>query len=151
MITGKYHVVSPSNRNRRCESHLFPFRLSHRIMPPTRCNLMLLKLFLFCYFCVSLSKQKLVRDLANGVSYANFLCSDNLRLNTSILQQLKAQTSSDCCEKCLTHSDCISVNYGKNGDGNGEHECQLLATDKFTSAQQMTVDSSARWTARWTA
>ena len=145
MITGKYHVVSPSNRNRRCESHLFPFRLSHRIMPPTRCNLMLLKLFLFCYFCVSLSKQKLVRDLANGVSYANFLCSDNLRLNTSILQQLKAQTSSDCCEKCLTHSDCISVNYGKNGDGNGLKGTvsrYLILSNTLKIERRYSVDSS---------
>ena len=105
---------------------------------------MLLKCFLSLYFCVSLSKQKLVRDLANGISYANFLCSENMRLNTSLLQQLKVQTSSDCCSKCLTHSDCISVNYDKNGNGKDEHECQLLATDKFTSAQQMTVDRSSQ-------
>ena len=94
---------------------------------------------------MSLSKQKLVRDLANGFSYANFLCNENMRLNTSlILQQLKVQTSSDCCSNCLTHSDCISVNYDKNGNEKNEHDCQLLATDKFASAQQMTVDRSSQ-------
>ena len=92
-------------------------------------------------FCVALSEQKIVRDFAKGVSYANFVRNENRRLNTDLLDSLNVQNFSDCGGKCLIHRNCSSVNYGNgNGNGQGVHKCELLAANKFTSPQQLTVD-----------
>ena len=86
-----------------------------------------------------LSEQKIVRDFAKGVSYANFVRNENQRLNTDPLDSLNVQNFSDCGGKCLIHRNCSSVNYG-NENGQGVHKCELLAANKFTSPQQLTVD-----------
>ena len=91
------------------------------------------------FFCVALSEQQIVRDFAKGVSYANFVRNENQRLNTDLLDSLNVQNFSDCGGKCLIHRNCTSVNYG-DGNGQGEHICEILASDKFTSPQQLTVD-----------
>ena len=82
--------------------------------------------------------QKIVRDLANGISYANFVEHDKKRLNTEQLASLTAQSSTECGGKCLLNEACFSVNYG----GNEGHECQLLAANKFDSSGKMTIDEN---------
>ena len=61
--------------------------------------------FILC-FCVILSEQKIVRDFAKGVSYANFVRNENQRLNTDLLDSLNVQNFSDCGGKCLIHRNC---------------------------------------------
>ena len=84
----------------------------------------------------TLTDQKIVRDLANGISYANFVKHDKRRLNTKQLASLTAQSSSECGKKCLQNKACFSVNYG----GNEGLECQLLAANKFDCHQELKID-----------
>ena len=85
----------------------------------------------------------MVRDFSNRISHANFLRNENQKLNTAVLETSSVQNHHDCCGKCLININCNSVNYGKNELNQYKvHECQLLAADKFTSAQPMTVDNT---------
>lgn len=89
-------------------------------------------------FFAGLTEQQIVRDFANGLSYVNFVKREKSRLNAGQLETATAQSSSECCGKCLPNKSCFSVNYG----GNGGHECQLLAANKFESSEQMTIDNT---------
>ena len=105
--------------------------------------LLFLKIFVIFVFFVALSEQQMVRDFSKDVSYANFLRNENQKLNTPALETSSVQNHHDCCGKCLINNNCNSVNYGKNELNQYKvHECQLLAANKFTSAQQMTVDNT---------
>ena len=95
-----------------------------------------------CFTIIPLSRQKIVRDFVKGVSYGNFAETDNERLNTTILQSLTVRNLTECESKCLINGNCFSGNFGKNKNQHGEHDCQLLADNKFTSAQLMTVENS---------
>ena len=97
-----------------------------------------LAIFLIFLFNVALSEQQIVRDSAKGVSYANFVRHKNRRLNTEQLESLTVQQHAECGEKCLLNNKCTSMNYG----GAGEHECQLLAANKFDSPEAMMIDES---------
>ena len=98
--------------------------------------LILLVIFLTFLSYATLTDQQIVRDLANGISYANFVKHDKRRLNTEQLASLAAQSSTECGGKCLLNKACFSMNYGRNE----KHECQLLAANKFDSSGKMTVD-----------
>ena len=102
----------------------------------------IVKVLVVCCFTIPLSQQKIVRDFVKGVSYGNFAETDNERLNTNILQSLSVRNLTQCEGKCLINGNCFSGNFGKNKNQHGEHDCQLLADNKFTSAQLMTVDNS---------
>ena len=95
-----------------------------------------------CFTIIPLSQQKIVRDFVKGVSYGNFAETDNERLNTNILQSLSVRNLTECEGMCLINSNCFSGNYRKNKNQHGEHDCELLADNKFTSAQLMAVESS---------
>ncbi|KAL9968721.1 hypothetical protein ACROYT_G020840 [Oculina patagonica] len=98
----------------------------------------LLELFLTFLYFAALTEQQIVRDLANGISYANFVKYDKTRLDTEQLASVTAKSSTECGGKCLLNKNCFSVNYG----GIGGHECQLLAADKFDSSDKMTDDEN---------
>ena len=102
----------------------------------------IVKVLVVCCFTIPLSQQKIVRDFVKGVSYGNFAETDNERLNTSILQSLSVRNLTECEGKCLINGNCFSGNFGKNKNQHGEHDCQLLADNKFTSAQLVTVENS---------
>ena len=95
-----------------------------------------------CFTIIPLSQQKIVRDFVKGVSYGNLAETDNERLNTNILQSLSVRNLTECEGMCLINSNCFSGNYRKNKNQHGEHDCELLADNKFTSAQLMAVESS---------
>ena len=94
-------------------------------------------LLIFLFFA-TLTEQQIVRDLANGLSYANFGKHEKRRLNAGQLETTVAHSSSQCCAKCLPNKSCFSVNYG----GIGRNECQLLSANKFRFADQMTIDET---------
>ncbi|KAL9968727.1 hypothetical protein ACROYT_G020846 [Oculina patagonica] len=98
-------------------------------------SVLLVTLLTFIFYA-ALTEQQIVRDFANGISYANFVKHDKSRLDTEQLTSVTAKSSTECGGKCLLNNSCFSVNYG----GIGGHECQLLATDKF--AKEMTVDET---------
>ena len=97
-----------------------------------------LAIFLMFLFFVNLTEQQIVRDLANGLSYANFGKHEKSRLNAGQLENITAQSPSQCCAKCLPNTSCFSVNFG----GIGRNECQLLSTNKFKSSNLMTIDET---------
>ena len=97
-----------------------------------------LAIFLMFLFFVNLTEQQIVRDLANGLSYANFGKHEKSRLNAGQLENTTAQSPSQCCAKCLPNTSCFSVNFG----GIGRNECQLLSTNKFKSSNLMTIDET---------
>ncbi len=109
-----------------------------RIMAFLKLFSVLLELFLTFLYFAALTEQQIVRDLANGISYANFAKHDKSRLDTEQLASVTAKSSTECGGKCLLSETCLSVNYG----GVGGHECQLLAADKFDSSEKMTVDEN---------
>ena len=102
----------------------------------------IVKVLVVCCFTIPLSEQKIVRDFVKGVSYGNFAETDNERLNTSILQSLSVRNLTECEGKCLINGNCFSGNYRKNKNQHGEHDCELLADNKFISAQLMAVENS---------
>lgn len=102
----------------------------------------IVKILVVCCFTILLSEQKIVRDFVKGVSYGNFAETDNERLNANILQSLRVRNLTECEGKCLINDNCYSGNFGKNKNQHGEHDCQLLADNKFTSGQLMTVQNS---------
>ena len=89
-------------------------------------------------FFTTLTEQQIVRDFANGLSYANFGKHEKRRLNTGQLENTTAHSFSQCCAKCLPNKSCFSVNFG----GIGRNECQLLSANKFQSSDQMTIDET---------
>ena len=97
-----------------------------------------LAIILAFLFFATLTEQQIVRDLANGLSYANFGKQKRFRLNAGQLENTTAQSSSQCCAKCLPNKNCFSVNYG----GIGRNECQLLSANKFQSSDQMMIDKT---------
>ena len=97
-----------------------------------------LAIILAFLFFATLTEQQIVRDLANGLSYANFDKQKRFRLNAGQLENTTAQSSSQCCAKCLPNKNCFSVNYG----GIGRNECQLLSANKFQSSDQMMIDKT---------
>lgn len=104
----------------------------------------IVKVLVVCCFTIPLSEQKIVRDFVKGVSYGNFAETDNERLNTNILQSLSVRNLTECEGKCLINGNCFSGNYRKNKNQHGEHDCELLADNKFTSAQLMAVENSSK-------
>ena len=100
--------------------------------------LILLVIFLSFLLYATLTDQQIVRDLANGISYANFVKHDKRRLNTEQLASFTAQSSTECEGKCLLNKTCFSVNYG----GIEGHECQLLAANKFESDEELKIDEN---------
>ena len=114
--------------------------LSHslsRIMALLKPLLTFLAILLTFLFFATLTEQQIVRDIANGLSYANFGKHEKFRLNAGQLENTTAQ-SSQCCAKCLPNKSCFSVNYG----GIGRNECQLLSANKYQSSDQMTIDKT---------
>ena len=105
------------------------------LLKPLSAFLAILLTFLFF---ATLAEQQIVRDLANGLSYANFGKHERFRLNAGQLENTTAPSSSQCCAKCLPNKSCFSVNYG----GIGLNECQLLSANKFQSSDQMTIDKT---------
>ena len=97
-----------------------------------------LAIILAFLFFATLTEQQIVRDLANGLSYANFGKQERFRLNAGQLENTTAQSSSQCCAKCLPNKSCFSVNYG----GIARNECQLLSANKFQSSDQMMIDKT---------
>ena len=102
----------------------------------------IVKVLVVCCFTIPLSQQKIIRDFVKGVSYGSFAETDNERLNTNILQSLSVRNLTECEGKCLINGNCFSGNYRKNKNQHGEHDCELLADNKFTSAQLMAVENS---------
>ncbi|KAL9968728.1 hypothetical protein ACROYT_G020847 [Oculina patagonica] len=100
--------------------------------------LVLLVTFLTFLFYAVLTEQQIVRDFANGISYANFVKHDKSRLDTEQLASVTAKSSTECRGKCLLNKNCFSVNYG----GIGGHKCQLLVANKFDYSEEMTVDEN---------
>ncbi len=100
--------------------------------------LFLLVIFVTFLFYAALTEQQIVRDFANGISYADFVKHDKSRLDTEQLASVTARSSTECGGECLLSETCFSVNYG----GIGGHECQLLAANKFDSSEKMTVDEN---------
>ena len=88
----------------------------------------------------ALTEQQIIRDLARGVSYANFVKNDKSKLDTQHLASLRARTSPECKWKCLLNKNCFSLNYG--GQGVEGKMCQLLAANKFESSTKMMIDES---------
>ena len=109
-----------------------------RIMALLRPLLAFLAILLTFLFFATLTEQQIVRDIANGLSYANFGKQEKFRLNAGQLENTTAHSSSQCCAKCLPNKSCFSVNYG----GIGRNECQLLSANKFRSSDQMTIDKT---------
>jgi len=89
-------------------------------------------------FFATLTEQQIVRDFANGLSYANFGELEKRRLNAGQLENTTAHSFSQCCAKCLPNKNCFSVNFG----GIGRNECQLLSANKFQSSEQMATDET---------
>ena len=115
--------------------------LSHslsRIMALLKPLLTFLAILLTFLFFATLTEQQIVRDIANGLSYANFGKQEKFRLNAGQLENTTAHSSSQCCAKCLPNKSCFSVNYG----GIGRNECQLLSANKYQSSEQMKIDKA---------
>ena len=122
-------------------SMFLKLNLSHsdsRIMALLKPLLAFLAILLTFLLFATLTEQQIVRDLVNGLSYANFGKHEKFRLNAGQLENTSAYSSSQCCAKCLPNKSCFSVNYG----GIGRNECQLLSANKFQSSDQMTIDKT---------
>ena len=100
----------------------------------------LLVTFLTFLFYAAVTDQQIVRDLARGVRYANFVKNDKSKLDTQQLASLRARTSTECKGRCLLNKNCFSLNYG--GQGVGGKMCQLLKANKFESSTKMTIDEN---------
>ena len=112
-------------------------------MPSFKPFSVFLQVFVLFVCCVALSQQKIVRDTVKGISYANFVENDNRRLNAVILQPaLHVKNLTECQGECLNNNECVSGNYGKNSNEHQQHDCELLAANKFTSSPLMSVDNT---------
>ena len=90
-------------------------------------------------FSIPLTTQQIVRDSANGISFANFARHEKQRLDTNQLQSgSTANEYTECLERCLVHESCTSLNYG----GNEGAECQLLEANKHDSPEKMKFDET---------
>ena len=107
-------------------------------MAPLRPFFVFLIILLHFLLYATLTEQKIVRDLAGGISYVNFVKHDKSRLDTEQLTSQTAHSFIDCGGKCVLNENCFSVNYG----GVGGQECQLLAANKFESSTKMTSDEN---------
>ena len=89
-------------------------------------------------FFISLTTQQIVRDSADGISFANFAIHEKQRLDTNQLQSSTANEYAECLERCLVHESCTSLNYG----GNRGAECQLLESNENDSPEKMKFDEA---------
>ena len=70
--------------------------------------------------------------------HANFVEHLHTILNVSAIIFHKVSDALSCAFNCLENARCISYNVAVFPDADDKYECQLLATDKYNSSDNLT-------------
>ena len=71
--------------------------------------------------------------------YANFVPFPNHKLNHSeVMETRSVIDEEECIAACTENMECQSANFNTTPDDSGQHICQLLDADKFTSYNEFT-------------
>ena len=81
-------------------------------------------------------QENLYRGLEH--EHANFVEHLHTILNVSAIILHKVSDALSCAFNCLENARCISYNVAVFPDADGKYECQLLATDKYNSSDNLT-------------
>lgn len=73
-------------------------------------------------------------------SYANFVRNPFKRLVASSLTTVQISSIGECTLKCVNHQECVSVNFGNQGQG--KHTCKLINTDRFKQPDKFTASQN---------
>ena len=68
----------------------------------------------------------------------SFFKNENSRLHVTPVSSQSVQDAMSCAFKCLETAPCVSYNLAASPDNQRNIECQLLATDKYSSSGNFT-------------
>jgi len=85
----------------------------------------------------SAANTSILRDERNGLLFAKFVKLQNTSLNVIPSKLFMVKNESVCLVSCLQHFHCVSTNFAKIPDSNGQHECQLLEAAMFQTPQNV--------------
>jgi hypothetical protein len=111
-------------------------------------NMSVLFFALLIFICASSQAQEIVRfqaanttlmrDVKNGLHFANFVKREFKYLNVTPFMSLHVPNKKKCQVSCVKDLQCLSFNVAVFPNSDGQIQCELLATDMFNSSKNMT-------------